>query len=462
MNEVLELVKSKILSFSGIYVAQSQCQTLYEYIEKQAGARGISPMDFVQSLTPHTPDFDTVINLVTVNETYFFREEKQFDFLKNEVFPKFMGKNLTIWTCCCSTGEEPISLMALALSMNVNLTVYASDIDDDALAALHRGRYSAFSLRADGQKYHKLIEPYSTRKENEIIFNRDFINKIHAFKFNLIQGQLSDLPFYENADIIFMRNVFIYFDKETRILVTQKVTQRLKQNGLLLFSMNEIGSIDNTVIPKNLYKTNSNSVYYFVKDKQPEKKAVAEPAARKREEHKQEKLRQEVEKVKTQKVLEQRKQNEAVEAEAATDAETVFDAKQIYENVCMEINRGDFEKARSLARGISGSDTKKYAFFMQGYVEYHADNRSAAETLFASAESISPDFWPAFFYHGMVLRDMGRSEHAQGCFSKCKALISDFGKQGNGSSVPYDFTLDSFSPSYIYSLCETFSAGGGL
>lgn len=161
-------------------------------------------------------------------------------------------------------------------------------------------------------------------------------------------------------------------------------------------------------------------------------------------------------------MLEQRKQNEAVEAEAAADAEAAFDAKQIYENVCMEINRGDFEKARSLARGISGSDTKKYAFFMQGYVEYHADNRSAAETLFASAESISPDFWPAFFYHGMVLRDMGRSEHAQGCFSKCKALISDFGKQGNGSSVPYDFTLDSFSPSYIYSLCETFSAGGGL
>ena len=146
MNEVIELVKSKILSFSGIYVAQSQYQTLYDYIEKQAAARGISPKDFVQSLTPHTPDFDAVINLVTVNETYFFREEKQFDFLKNEVFPKFMGKNLTIWTCCCSTGEEPISLMALALSMNVKLTIYASDIDDDALAALHRGRYSAFSL----------------------------------------------------------------------------------------------------------------------------------------------------------------------------------------------------------------------------------------------------------------------------------------------------------------------------
>ena len=134
-----------------------------------------------------------------------------------------------------------------------------------------------------------------------------------------------------------------------------------------------------------------------------------------------------------------------------------FDAKQTYEDVCLEINRGNFEKARTLARAISGTDTKKYAYFMLGYIEYQADNRAAAETLFASAESISPDFWPAFFYHGMVLRDMGRNEHAQGCFTKCKTIISDF----NSSSIPYDFTLDSFSPSYIYSLCETFSMGGG-
>ena len=58
-----------------------------------------------------------------------------------------------------------------------------------------------------------------------------------------------------------MRNVFIYFDKETRKLVTQKVTERLKNDGLLFFSMNEIGSIDNTVIPSDLYKTNEGSVY---------------------------------------------------------------------------------------------------------------------------------------------------------------------------------------------------------
>ena len=69
-----------------------------------------------------------------------------------------MGKNLTIWTASSSTGEEAISLLALALSMNVNLTLYASDIDDKALESLKKGQYSTFSLRPDGQKYHKLFD----------------------------------------------------------------------------------------------------------------------------------------------------------------------------------------------------------------------------------------------------------------------------------------------------------------
>ncbi len=458
-DELIELVNSKILSFSGIYVAKSQHAVLASHIEKESAIRGITPKAFCSGLLPHTPDFDAVVNLVTVNETYFFREEKQFDFLHDQVFPKYMGKNLTIWTCCSSTGEEAISLLAMALSMNVNLTIYASDIDDNALAVISKGHYSTYSLRTDGQKYHKLLEPYSSSSATELVFRKDFLNRIHTFKFNLIQDELSQLPFFENVDLLFMRNVFIYFDKETRRLVTAKVTERLKNDGMLFFSMNEIGSIDNSVIPQNLYKTNYESVYYFTKGKSAELKSSEKPIDRrlkeKQQEIKKEKLKKEVQKIKLQKFTEEQKKLSEASSLAAKLAAPAFDAKGTYESVCSEINRGDFVKARAIARSISGSDCKKYSFFMQGYIEYHADNRAEAETFFASAESVSPDFWPAFFYHGMVLRDMGRREPALGCFSKCKQIISDYGSQ-----VPYDFALDSFSPAYISSLCETFSNGG--
>lgn len=462
MNEVLELIQSKILDYSGINLAASQQQPLLAQLEKKAAERGMLTIDYCHSLAPYTPDFDEIINLITVNETYFFREELQFDFLKKEVFSKYMGKNLTIWTCCCSTGEEPISLLALALSMNVNLTIYASDIDDNALCTLAQGRYSTFSLRSDGQKYHHLLEPYSTRSENELIFRRSFLDRIHTFKFNLIKDPLSMLPFYENVDILFMRNVFIYFDKETRSLVTQKITERLKSDGLLFFSMNEIGSMDDRVIPKNFYKTNHGAVYYFVRSNSAvDGMKLAAAANRHMSEsetkRKNEKLKKEVEKIKIQKFSEQnekiRKAKTALEAISSTGS---FDAKVLYEDICREINQGDFEKARTIAKSISGADTKKYVYFLQGYIEYHADNRAESEAFFSKAESLADDFWPAFFYHGMVLRDLGKHGPALSCFSKCKKILADFGSQN-----PYDFTLDNFSPSYISSLCETFSMGGG-
>ena len=462
-TDLIKLVNSKILDYTGIYVAESQYKSLTDYIEKQASDRTVTPIAFVKSLVPNTPDFDEIINLVTVNETFFFREEMQFDFLKNEVFPKYFGKDLLIWSCCCSTGEEAISLLALALSMNVNLTIYASDIDDNALAALKKGHYSVYSLRMDGQKYHKLLEPYYTKTETEIVFHPSFINRIKTFKFNVLQDEVSHLPFYDNVDILFMRNVFIYFDKETRRSVVQKLAQRIKTNGLLFFSINEVGSIDSSIIPESLSKTNSDMVYYFIKDYQKGKRLTGTtPADRylqqKRNVQKKETVRREVQKVKVQKSVEEKKKKNTVLEEKQID----FDVKRIYESVCAQINEGNFEKARDIAKNISGTDSNKYSFFMQGYVEYHADNRAVAGTLFASAESVSPDFWPAFFYHGMVLRDLGQMEHASGCFSKCKTILSDFENRKGKTSIPYDFTLDSFSPSYIYSLCDTFTEGGGV
>ncbi len=462
MTELIELVKSKILDYSGIYVAASQHQGLISHIEKKAALRGISTLEFCQDLVPGTNDFDDVINQITVNETYFFREELQFDFLKKEVFPKYMGKNLTIWTCCCATGEEPISLLAMALSMNVNLTIYASDIDDNAMSVLKKGRYSTFSLRTDGQKYHDLLNSFSSKNETEIIFFPGFLQRIHTFKFNLIQDGLDRLPFLENVDIIFMRNVFIYFDKENRKIVTKKITERLKSDGLLFLSMNEIGSMDENMIPGNLYKNNNGAVYYFIKDNSLKKGlSIATEANRHLTEieckRKKEKLRKEVEKIKINKFSEENDKLRKAKASLENPSEKKsFDINKLYEDVCEQINRGDFTKARAIARTISGNEIKKYTDFLLGYIEYHADNRTDAESFFANVESIAPDFWPAFFYHGMILRDLGKNENASICFSKCKNLIAAFGNE-----VPYDFTLDSFSPSYISSLCERFSMGGG-
>ena len=89
MNELIDLVKPKILDYCGINLAASQQQDLITYLEKTAAAKGMTAADYCRSLTPYTPAFDDLINQITVNETYFFREELQFECLEKEIFPIF-------------------------------------------------------------------------------------------------------------------------------------------------------------------------------------------------------------------------------------------------------------------------------------------------------------------------------------------------------------------------------------
>ena len=533
---LLETVLTKIFSFSGISVAAQQKPAVESFILQKSEERGCSPEEFCTSLQAGSADFDQLISTVTVNETYFFREEKQFDLLKESIFPKYIGKPLTLWTCSCATGEEAISLLALGLFMGIQMQVYASDIDTAALATLEQGRYSLYSLRKDGSKYHELLAPYSQQTESGLIFDRNFLQKIHTFRFNLQQDTEPPLP--GKADIIFMRNVFIYFDKDTRARITAKMTERLCDGGLLFFSMNEIGSMDKSVCPAGLHKTNTGQVYYFVKADSAEVSRTVPPknaagnsgtsnsaiAAGKPTAPGSSTSTAGKPNVPGSSTIAAGKPaapgsstiaagkptapgnsaiaagkpaapgsstiaagkpaapgNSAVTAgkpnvpgssaaavgkpaapgssavagktdkpAAAKASPTPADLKRTYEAVCAAINKGDFIAARTLARAISGSSYRKYSFFLQGYTEYYADNKAAAELLFASAETLSPDFWPAFFYHGLVLRDIGKEEKACACFRKCRELITAF-----GSSNPYDFTLDSFSPSYIYEACGT-------
>ena len=471
MNEELfSILNGKIQTHSGLSVANIQRPVIEKYIKSESKKAGLSIEKYIQSLEPATTEFNKLINQITVNETFFFREEAQFEVLRQKIFPKYMGSKMSIWSAACSTGEEAISLLALALSCNIDATVYASDIDETVLAKLKSGKFSLFSLRRDGSEFRNLLEPYSKIIDNQLVFNKNFINRIKTFKYNLSGENLP--PFNEPIDLIFLRNVFIYFDKDTRCNVTEKVTSLLKDDGYLFFSMNEIASIDSSIYPKELRKVNSNSVYYFMKGKgdgtdtavSVTRSKLSDPDTIKAQMLKaqarlSEKNTKKMEEKKPVRVHHtQSKRSTTVSAphsvtpplSAAPRPAHHFDAVREYEAVCREINGHNYDSARAIAQQILGSENQMYSFFFQGYVEYYADNKAAADRLFSTAEMICSDFWPAFFYHGLVLKDIGKKDMASFCFKKCKQILERFG--GNN---PYDFALDSFSPAYINSLCDT-------
>ncbi len=224
---------------------------------------------FYNQLVSSKTEFNNFVNESTVNETYFFREEAQFDFLRDRIFPSWRlqnpGKNIRIWSAACSTGEEIYSLALLARYCHLTPVLTASDIDTNVLNVCSGGVYSKAKVdrRVDGLSYHSLIEPYF--KGEEVIFPKEIKDLISVKALNL--KELVQSPFVPvEQDVIFLRNVFIYFSSEMKRAVLKAIADKcLKKNGLLFVSINEVASISGDIVPKNLIKENVGMVFYLRK-----------------------------------------------------------------------------------------------------------------------------------------------------------------------------------------------------
>ncbi len=516
-KEVLQNLTKSIFTFSGLQIFESQysslelflqkkaseinttiddlCSNICKYVEIQADKKSLSSQnpfetaenprlaecfDYISSAEKEEAEKNShllseIINFITVNETYFFREEKQFDFLKNEIFPKYMGKPVNIWSAACSTGEEPLSIQALAMNCNLLATVYATDIDNVVLQKFLEGNYTSNSFRKDGSKYHDLLKPFFTKDEYLYHFNKDFIKKINIHQYNLTSGQNPFPNQNDKMDIIFIRNVFIYFDVETRKKVLNFLSSKLSDDGILLFSISEIASIDDYVIPDNLEKINYQDVYYFRHKPKNSQTLVTESQAKSRlsdkksasatekdatqaakeylqkiKENKKEKTEVTVGSFSVNSTNSDEKQGKNQQNTPENDEKNINSIKKIFADVCKCINKGDFETAKNHTLKIKASQ-KIFQFYMQAYISYHKDEKSESEKLFATAEMMSKDFWPAYFYHGLVLKDIGKQDKASFCFKKCCEIL-----ETNKTAKEFSFLMDSFNPSYIYSLCYKF------
>lgn len=215
-------------------------------------------------------EMDRLINKATVNETYFFREERQMDLLKTKIFPelKKQGRPLKIWSAACSSGEEIYSIALLAKSQSVPVELTASDINTEILEKCREGVYGENSIRQfDGAKYSFLLEPYKNKGGN-FLMGEELCKSVNFIKINLADLANPKMP--ENLplgqDIIFIRNVFIYFSTETRRAILKTLaTKCLAEGGYIFVSMNEIASLGNEIIPGELSRKMDSNVFYFCK-----------------------------------------------------------------------------------------------------------------------------------------------------------------------------------------------------
>lgn len=194
-----------------------------------------------------------LINLLTVNETYFYREEKQ---LQEAVdFAKIKGNSVKILCAPCASGEEVYTLsMMLSEQLTAGFTIIGVDINSEAIGKANDGLYTPRSL-------HKLDEAlkqkYFTEEDGKFRVNKHLFTSVSFKQVNIFESSFLSMGTF---DIIFSRNMLIYFDDDFRVSSMKKFNQLLKNDGRVY-----LGHAD--IVPKNEWfiKNGFGSSCYYTK-----------------------------------------------------------------------------------------------------------------------------------------------------------------------------------------------------
>jgi chemotaxis protein methyltransferase CheR len=184
-----------------------------------------------------------VIDAMTTNETSFFRDATPFEQLKTKVVPQFIKarekeKQLNIWCAACSSGQEPYSVAMVLRSCfndrsNWKIRLIASDLSEKVLARAKSGEYTQIEINR-GLPEDMLKRHFQQQGSNWVV--KDELREMVEFrKINLIES-FSGLP---KLDIVFLRNVLIYFDNSTKQAILEKLSRILKPDGLLFLGNSE-------------------------------------------------------------------------------------------------------------------------------------------------------------------------------------------------------------------------------
>jgi chemotaxis protein methyltransferase CheR len=198
-------------------------------------------------------ELQRLVNTMTVNETYFFRESYQFDCLVNDLMDevasrKRPGERIRIWSVPSSTGEEPYSIALYLLERwpridEFEVEILSSDIDTEVLAAAQRG---VFSARSVAQLPPALLQRYfCSAGDGQWRISRDIVDAVEFSRVNLAEP--NETRRFRDIDIVFCRNLLIYFDDLSRRVAAEAIFDALVPGGYVCLghseSMSRISSL---------------------------------------------------------------------------------------------------------------------------------------------------------------------------------------------------------------------------
>jgi chemotaxis protein methyltransferase CheR len=202
-------------------------------------------------------EWQEFINALTTNLTSFFRESHHFEILAELLKSRPASSSWRVWCSAASTGEEPFSIVMTALEALgtlSNFSLVASDIDSKVLATAARGVYRVDSLKGiDAGRLQKYFLRGKGANEGAARIKPELLAPIQYLIVNLI---LNDWPFRDPFDVVFCRNVMIYFDAQTQRGVLERIHRVMKPGGLLF-----VGHAENFTDSRDLFVLKGKTVY---------------------------------------------------------------------------------------------------------------------------------------------------------------------------------------------------------
>lgn len=283
-EQEFERVAAFVLEHAGIqlekgkeYLVEARLQPLLERYQLQ------SYKELLQKAVQDTSDDvkTRIVNAITINETYFFRDQSPFELIKNKILPDIIDIRsqqykqgqipIKIWSAACSTGQEVYSLAITLLEMlpdiqRFNLNILGTDISSDAVAKASYGKYNQFEIDRGLGSY--FLNKYFNQVPNGWRIKDQVRGLVRFSRFDLNQP-FSSLGTF---DLVMCRNVAIYFPMQGKIRLFQKIANVLNPNGVLMVGGSEsLAGIATDFVPRHYL----NGVFYQVRRSQQDAPSVS-------------------------------------------------------------------------------------------------------------------------------------------------------------------------------------------
>ena len=262
-DEVFSLFSEFIYRKAGIRLSSQKKILLSSRLSKRIRFLGISGFyDYYHKLKSDEDELVEMLNCISTNTTHFFRENHHFEYLKNTVIPELLNsrsseRSIRIWSAGCSTGEEPYSIAIAAHEVlrsaisDWDIKILATDISTKVLNIAMKGIYDHEQLPSEMKE--QVLSQYFMKGVGSSagkIKVKDFVKGMVCFRRLNFKDHV--YPFKRMLDVIFCRNVMIYFDQQMKQHVINKFHDHLQDNGHLFLGHSETMQGTEKFVPVNI------------------------------------------------------------------------------------------------------------------------------------------------------------------------------------------------------------------